>query len=236
MDPGRLRVALAMLSLSGIFIATPAERSDAQIGVLPPVNPETAPIGQSDADAITSEEPPGPVTPTAPSAQVAPYSGSVPASLLLRVPVSGVVPGDIAVAPPIRNPLENDPDAAARGMRDFDYFNCSGCHAPNGVGGMGPALSDDVWLYRSSPANIYLTIVQGRQKGMPSFGAMLPDRVVWELVTYIESIAEKPNGKFGKTVNPNEDQPSVEQISQNKMKTVNPWGYTEPFHNGQKPQ
>src|SRR5579872_5822253 len=236
MGTRRMGLALALLSAAALFVATPAERSDAQNGALPPVNPETAPPGQNPADAVTSEEPPGPVTPVAPAAQVAPYSGSVPASLLLRVPVSGVVPGDVAVAPQIRNPLENDPDAAARGMRDFDYFNCSGCHAANGAGGMGPSLSDDIWLYRSSPANIYLTIIQGREKGMPSFGAMLPDRVVWELVSYIESIAEKPDGKFGKTVNPNIDEPPVEQISQNQIRTVNPWGFTQPFHNGQKPQ
>jgi cytochrome c oxidase cbb3-type subunit III len=236
MSTGRMRLGLAMLSIAVVFVATPAERSDAQIGALPPVNPETASPAQSPADAITSEQPPGPATPISPAAQLAPYSGAIPASLLIRVPVSGVVPGDVAVAPQIRNPLESDPDAAARGMRDFDYFNCSGCHAANGAGGMGPSLSNDTWLYRSSPANIYLTIIQGREKGMPSFGAMLPDRVVWELVSYIESIAEKPNGKFGKTVNPNIDEPSVEQISQNQIRTVNPWGYTEPFHNGQKPQ
>src|SRR5690348_17088969 len=118
MSTGRMRLALAVLSVTGLFVATPAERSDAQIGVLAPANPGMAPPGQSPADAITSEEPPGPVTPIAPAAQVAPYSGAVPASLLIRVPVSGIVPGDVAVAPPIRNPLENDPDAAARGMRD----------------------------------------------------------------------------------------------------------------------
>jgi hypothetical protein len=64
---------------------------------------------------------------------------------------------------------------------------------------------------------------------------MLPDRVVWELVTYIESIAEKPNGKFGKTINAEEQLPPIEQVSANRLTTANPWGYTEPFHNGQKP-
>lgn len=235
MDPA-YRAAAAAIAVASVFVATPAERSEAQIGLLPSINTATSPLGQSDAEAITSEEPPGPVSPIAPSAQVAPYTGIVPASVLLRVPVSGVVPGDVGVAPQIRNPLENDPDAAARGMRDFNYFNCSGCHAANGAGGMGPSLSNDVWLYRSSPANIYLTIIQGRQRGMPAFGAMLPDRVVWELVSYIESIAEKPSGKFGKTVNPQQDLPPVEQVSANKITTANPWGYTEPFHNGQKPQ
>jgi len=64
----------------------------------------------------------------------------------------------------------------------FRCLNCSGCHAANGGGAMGPSLSDDIWIYRSSPANIYLSIAQGRAAGMPAFGAMLPDRTVWELV------------------------------------------------------
>jgi cytochrome c oxidase cbb3-type subunit 3 len=235
MTNAALRTATIALAAAGMFIASPVERSDAQIGVLPATNPATSPPSGSDADAVTSEQPPGPIPENAPPVQVAPYSGVIPANLLLRVPVSGVVPGDVAVAPPIQNPLANDPDAAERGRRDFDYFNCSGCHAANGAGGMGPSLSNDQWLYRASPANIYLTIIQGREKGMPAFGAMLPDRVVWELVTYIESIAEKPNGKFGKTINAEEQLPPIEQVSANRLTTANPWGYTEPFHNGQKP-
>jgi cytochrome c oxidase cbb3-type subunit 3 len=170
------------------------------------------------------------------SVQVAPYSGVIPAGLLLRVPVTGIVPGNVSTAPNIKNPLAGDPNAVQRGMRDFDAFNCSGCHAANGAGGMGPSLSDDQWVYRSTPANIYLTIVQGRAAGMPSFGAMLPDTTIWELVSYIESIAEKPSGKFGKTVSAQEQLPALEQVSANRVQTVNPWQYTEDFRNGQKPE
>jgi cytochrome c oxidase cbb3-type subunit 3 len=114
------------------------------------------------------------------------YSGAVPAGMLLRVPVSGIYPGGnpAGLYPNMKNPLADDPDAVARGMKDFDAFNCSGCHMAHG-GGMGPALSDSSWIYRSSPANIYLDIVQGRFAGMPAFGAMLPDRTVWELVAYV---------------------------------------------------
>src|SRR5690242_11391583 len=148
---------------------------------------------KDDPSAVASVAPPGPEGLTTPSNS--PYSGSVPAALLLRVPVSGVVPGDRAVAPEIKNPLESDPDASTRGMKAFDTFNCSGCHAPNGAGGMGPALSNDAWIYRSSPANIYLTIVQGRSKGMPAFGTLVPDRMIWELVSYVQSIAEKPRDR-----------------------------------------
>jgi len=193
-----------------------------------------APKTNNNAEEVGSEAPPGPDGLT--TSQNAPFSGSVSAALLLRVPVSGVVPGDRAVAPDIKNPLENDPDAPTRGMKAFDTFNCSGCHAANGAGGMGPALSNDIWLHRSSAANIYLTIAQGRSRGMPAFGTLLPERTVWELVSYIQSIAEKPSGKFGKTTSLEPLSPDREQVSANRMQTPTPWRYTQPISLGQRPK
>ncbi|HVV65943.1 MAG TPA: cytochrome c [Rhizomicrobium sp.] len=163
------------------------------------------------------------------------YSGSVPASLLLRVPVTGVTPGAVNPAPAIKNPVAGDPNAIARGMQAFNAFNCSGCHMANGGGGMGPALSNDRWIYRSSPANIYLTIVQGRSAGMPAFGAMLPDRVVWELVAYVKSLSNAPDGHFGSTTSANPPSPAIEQVSANREQSPTPWSVTEPFSSGQKP-
>jgi len=166
------------------------------------------------------------------------YGGSVSAGALLRVPVTGIYPGGspAGLNPNIQNPLANDPDAAQRGMKDFDAFNCSGCHAANAGGGMGPSLSNDQWIYRSSPANIYLTIVQGRSAGMPAFGAMLPDRTVWELVAYIQSISEKPGKDFGKTVSATPETPPKEQVPAGQIQTATPWQYTEPMPpNGEKP-
>ncbi|MEJ0024984.1 MAG: c-type cytochrome [Rhizomicrobium sp.] len=166
------------------------------------------------------------------------YNGAVPAGALLRVPVTGIYPGGNAAGlnPNMQNPLANDPDAVQRGMKDFDAFNCSGCHAANAGGGMGPSLSDDIWIYRSSPGNIYLTIAQGRQAGMPAFGAMLPDRTIWELVAYIKSISEKPSGKFGTTTSIAPQSPNVEQVPQGRAVTATPWSDTEPLPpNGQQP-
>jgi len=177
------------------------------------------------------------VTPGAPPKQMADnYGGAIPAGALLRVPVTGVYPGGAATGlnPNMQNPLANDPDAVQRGMKDFDVFNCSGCHAANAGGGMGPSLSNDLWIYRSSPANIYLTIVQGRAAGMPAFGAMLPDRTVWELVAYIQSISAKPGPTFGATTSV--DIPQTEQVPAGQIHTATPWNYTEPMPpNGEKP-
>jgi cytochrome c oxidase cbb3-type subunit 3 len=165
------------------------------------------------------------------------YGGVIPPAALLRVPVTGIYPGGspAGLNPNIQNPLAGDPDAVQRGMKDFDSFNCSGCHMANAGGGMGPSLSDDIWIYRSSPANIYLDIVQGREAGMPAFGAMLPDRTVWELVAYIQSISQKPGPKFGTTTSLNPQSPAIEQVPAGRIQTATPWQFTEPMpKEGQK--
>ena len=169
---------------------------------------------------------------------VAGYDGMVPAAKLLRVPVSGIYPGgnSSGLAPNLDNPLKNDPDAVTRGMQDFANFNCSGCHMANGGGGMGPALSNDIWIYRSSPANIYLSIAQGRSAGMPAYGAMLPDRTIWELVAYVQSLSNMHSPTFGTTTSATPDPQPTEQVAAGQVQSPTPWKYTEPMPaNGEKP-
>jgi len=163
-----------------------------------------------------------------------PYAGAVSAETLIKQPVSSIFPGDIPIHTDIQNPLANDPDAVERGMRDFQRFNCVGCHAPNGGGGMGPSLSNDKWIYRATPANIYLTILQGRPNGMPAWGTMLPDKIIWELVAYIGSISH-PQTSFGRTISRNPQQPAIEQVPAGQITTTQPWKFTEPFHSGRRP-
>jgi cytochrome c oxidase cbb3-type subunit 3 len=165
------------------------------------------------------------------------YAGMVAPQKLLRVPVSGIYPGGTprGLSPDMQNPLASDPDAVTRGEKDFDSFNCSGCHMARGGGGMGPALSNDKWIYRSSPANIYLDIAQGRSKGMPAFGAMLPDRTIWELVAYVQSISQKPGPVLGATTSASPQSPDIEQVPAGKLQTATPWKFTEPMPpNGEK--
>jgi cytochrome c oxidase cbb3-type subunit 3 len=158
-----------------------------------------------------------------------------PAKQLLSVPVTGIYPGGMKLGDPVKNPFEGDPGAIDRGMKHFSAFNCDGCHAANGAGGMGPALSNNKWLHRSTPANIFLSIYQGRSNGMPAWGDVLPANVIWELVSYLQSISQDPDTHFGKTISSNPQSPDYEQVPVQELHSPQPWQHLQPFHNGQKP-
>jgi cytochrome c oxidase cbb3-type subunit 3 len=151
----------------------------------------------------------------------------------LKVPEVNIIPGAVKLNPNIENPKAKDPGSVERGMKYFDQFNCAGCHAPNAGGGMGPALSEGIFKFGGEPANIYLTISHGRPLGMPAWGALLPDEVIWDLVSYIESISKAPSPEWGKTVSA--QSPNIEQVPAEFQQTATPWQFTQPFSQGQKP-
>jgi cytochrome c oxidase cbb3-type subunit III len=105
---------------------------------------------------------------------------------VVRQPV-GPVPG-VGDLPPAQNPLGNDRDAVVMGRRLFVQYNCSGCHGGRAGGGMGPSLRDQIWLYGDSPGKIFNSIAEGRGHGMPAWGTRLPDKQIWQLVAYIQSL------------------------------------------------
>ena len=113
----------------------------------------------------------------------------------LPVRVSGLQPGPVQLgAAALNNPYEGNAWAVSQGQRLFDQYNCSGCHFHAG-GGIGPALMDAEWIYGSSPANIYTSIAEGRPNGMPSFGGHIPDFQIWQITTYVRSVANlEPHG------------------------------------------
>jgi cytochrome c oxidase cbb3-type subunit 3 len=186
------------------------------------MQPEASPRSETGVPAIEA-------TPGA----SAPFSAS--ANPILHVPVSGLHPGDVSLAPKIANPLAQDPQAVTRGMQDFVQFNCVGCHAPNAGGGMGPALSEGQFIYGSSPANLFLSIYQGRPNGMPAWGELLAESTIWELVAYVDSIAHPPSATFGRTISRTPPSPAVEQTPSEFLQTPKPWSFTSAFSNGQKP-
>jgi cytochrome c oxidase cbb3-type subunit 3 len=156
-------------------------------------------------------------------------------SVFMQVPVSSLFPGAVPTRPPIKNPNEGDPRSAQRGMTYFNKLNCVGCHADNGGGGMGPALSNRTFIYGSAPENIYLSIYQGRPNGMPAWGATLPDSIIWDLVTYIGHLSNEPSTEWGRTFSRDPLSPQVEQVPSEHIQTFDPWAHTKKFGMGQKP-
>lgn len=156
-------------------------------------------------------------------------------SNLLLVPMVKNIPGAVEL-PKLQNPVAHDPEAAHRGMTYFEKMNCVGCHAPNGAGGMGPSLSDaSTYKYPSDPASLYLVISHGAPLGMPAWGSVLPHSVIWDIVSYIESINKEPSQSWGRTTSIAESEPSTEQVPAEFQQTTTPWKYLEKFSSGRKP-
>lgn len=251
-DPGqyrRLRAA-AMRSLAGVSAATAALGLATACASAQQTTPPGGPLSPQPPAAVGLPEQPSflrPLpSPPAGSSQAAQptsgggvragsefYAGGGNAAKLLGTPVSRVFPGDVQIKPGAVSPVGDSPQAIDRGMRYFVAFNCVGCHAPNGGGGMGPSLSNNVFLYGSDPAQIYLTIYQGRPRGMPAWGAMLPDNIIWDIVAYVRNISKEPLQTWGRTVS--KDSPQLEQVPAEYLATTDPWSATKSFSNGQKP-
>lgn len=79
--------------------------------------------------------------------------------------------------------------AVGEGQRLYSWFNCAGCHATGGGGGIGPPLRDDTWIYGSDPENIFRTILEGRPNGMPAFEGRINADDTWKLVAYVRTLA-----------------------------------------------
>lgn len=149
----------------------------------------------------------------------------------LKVPMVNNIPGGVA-AEEIRNPMANDPASADRGMQYFNTFNCIGCHAPNGGGGMGPSLSSRTFKFGNEPANHFIVIAHGAPLGMPAWAGRLAENVIWDLVSYIDSISNAPGDEWGTTVSPVAGLPRIEQVPAEFNQTPRPWLATQPFSGG----
>jgi cytochrome c oxidase cbb3-type subunit 3 len=110
------------------------------------------------------------------------------ASLGRSLPLSDLVTGLQSRQPPLPGTYRETAQALSQGQQLYSAFNCVGCHH-HGGGGIGPALMDDTWLYGSDPQSIYRSVAEGRPNGMPAFGGHIPAQQIWQIVTYVRSLA-----------------------------------------------
>jgi cytochrome c oxidase cbb3-type subunit III len=239
-------ITMATVTVS-LFAATSADARPPRRTHAPPAPARQTPQPQAQAPAQQPQQSqtgtaPAPQAQEQPSSQEnagasSPAAGfelyRPPGGRILQTPVSNLFPGAPPARQTVKNPVEGNAEAIQRGMAYFNTFNCVGCHAANGGGGMGPALSNRFFIYGGGPDNIYLSIYQGRPNGMPSWGAMLPENIIWDLVAYIQSISQAPTSGWGKTAS--HDAWKSEQLPAEFSQTATPWSQTERFSYGQSP-
>lgn len=85
------------------------------------------------------------------------------------------------------NPLEANESVINAGETLFTAMNCDGCHGAGGFGVVGPSLIDGRWRYGGDDSAVFQSIFYGRPKGMPAYGGMLNEIVVWQLISYLRA-------------------------------------------------
>jgi cytochrome c oxidase cbb3-type subunit 3 len=116
-----------------------------------------------------------------------PPPGPKPAASIPDRGAVGPVPG-VGEPPPRENPNGDDPTVLANGRSLFVGMNCAGCHGEHGGGGMGPSLRDEAWIYGGDAGSIFDSIAQGRANGMPAWGTLLPEPLIWNITAYVEAL------------------------------------------------
>lgn len=89
--------------------------------------------------------------------------------------------------------MSRDPKFVDAGKAAFQT-NCVACHLASMKGksenptAIGPNLIDDEWIHGGTPSQVRTTITNGvLEKGMPSWGPVLGDRTIVDLVAYVMS-------------------------------------------------
>ena len=86
--------------------------------------------------------------------------------------------------------LATDKDAMATGQRLFLTY-CTQCHGSSGRGSKGyPNLTDNDWLYGSSPEVIRTSISEGRAGNMTPFKGVLSDAEIKMMADYVLALSK----------------------------------------------
>jgi mono/diheme cytochrome c family protein len=106
----------------------------------------------------------------------------------------------------LENPFKGDKAAIEAGHKLYMAAGCNGCHGGTGGGGMGPPLSNAVWIYGNDDDTLFRLITLGSQellgsgytrKGSESVKGPMPpfadivksDQDMWKIVAWIQSLS-----------------------------------------------
>lgn len=117
------------------------------------------------------------------------FLGSLPLLSMLLLAGCEREQRDFHAQPQDPKHYERDAWDVAQGKQLFQWMNCTGCHS-HGGGGMGPALSDDKWLYGGKLQQIYISIRDGRPNGMPAWRKRLTTSKYGSSSPYVRSMGD----------------------------------------------
>lgn len=70
---------------------------------------------------------------------------------------------------------------------------CASCHGATLTGGIGPNLTDSVWIHGGKPDDVIKTVSEGvAAKGMPAWAPVLGGKKISEVVAFILSTQPAP--------------------------------------------
>ena len=90
-----------------------------------------------------------------------------------------------------------DSAMATAGEKHFNTY-CTACHGPEGKGNQmlgAPNLSDGIWLYGGTAAQITQTLRAGRNGAMPAFGDVLSEDKIHILTAWVYGLREEARGE-----------------------------------------
>ena len=98
----------------------------------------------------------------------------------------------VAQQPPdMKNPLDGDPEAIAKGESRFSE-RCTFCHGTRGKGAKGPCLICGHFKWGGRNADLYQTIAAGRPgTQMGAFAASLTGEEIWQIIAFLRDQEQK---------------------------------------------
>jgi mono/diheme cytochrome c family protein len=105
----------------------------------------------------------------------------------------------------LKNPYNDVASVAEEGHKKFMAAGCNGCHGGTGGGGMGPPLTNPIWVYGKNDDTLFRLIALGSdelqkqgytRKGsenvvgpMPPMGAVVKSNDdLWKIISWIRSV------------------------------------------------
>ena len=124
--------------------------------------------------------------------------------------------------------IASDPALRKMGQRIFGN-NCAQCHGADAKGSYGfPNLTDDDWIWGSSPDAIKATLINGRKAAMPPWEAILGDSGINEATAYVLSLngrdADPVKVAAVSTVTPRYPTPRAPRVTAPMAKATRRWG------------